>query len=80
MHFFQINLCYVDSYQVTHADEIAIITTAPPPATDITQNHKGYDVPYQTSSSLENLKCVYLDTYDCHLLSTCLLSYSTEIV
>ena len=37
-------------------DEIAIITTAPSPVTEMTQNHKGYDVPCLTSLCLENLK------------------------
>ena len=37
--------------------EIAIVTTAPPTVTEITHNHKGYDVPCLTSSCSENLKC-----------------------
>ena len=45
-------------YHTYAADEIVIITTAPPPVTEITQNHKG-SVPCLTSSCLENLKCIF---------------------
>ena len=44
-------------YRTYASDEIAIITTALPPVIEITQNHKGYDVLFQTSSCLTNLKC-----------------------
>ena len=37
-------------------DEIAIVTTVPPPVTEIT-HHKGYDVPCLTGSCLGNIKC-----------------------
>ena len=47
-------------YHTYAGDEIAIITTAPQSVTEITQNHKGYDVMYQTSSCLENCKCASL--------------------
>ena len=60
-------------------NEIAIIKTALSPVTEITQNHKGYDVPCLTSSCLENLS-VPPDTYACRLLIIDLPSYSTEVL
>ena len=44
-------------YCTYSGDGIAIITIVPRSVTELTQNHKGYDVPCQTSSCLENLKC-----------------------
>ena len=44
-------------YRIYVGDEIALITTAPLPITELTQNHKGYDVPCRTSSCLKKLKC-----------------------
>ena len=59
-------------------DEITIIIKAPPAVTEITQNHKGYDVLCLTRSCLENL--IAPDTYDSHLIITRLPRYSTEVL
>ena len=58
---------------------IAMITTAPPPVTEIMQNHKGYDGWCQTHSCLENLYCAN-DTYNIHLLIIVLPSCCTEVL
>ena len=57
-------------------DERAIITTAPPPVTLVTQNHKGYVVPYLAISCLS----MSSDTYDHHRLIIGLPSYSTDVL
>ena len=44
--------------------EIAIITTAPPPVTEGSQNHEGYVKPVPPWGIVS----VPLDTFDCHLL------------
>ena len=45
-------------YGIYAGDAVAIITTASPSVTEITQKHiKGYDVRYQTSSLQENFMC-----------------------
>ena len=44
-------------YHTYAGDEIAIITTASAPFTEITQNHKSYDATCLTNSYFENLKC-----------------------
>ena len=66
-------------YRTYAGYEIAIIATEPPPVTAITQIHKGYDVPWLTSSCLENLS-VPPDTHDCQLLIVGLPTKSTEVL
>ena len=64
-------------YHIYILDEIAIITIARPPFTELKQKHKGYDVPCLISSCLENLRCMHPNTYDCHLEGISLPSYTT---
>ena len=45
-------------YRTDAGDEIAIIITAPPTVTEIPQNYKHCDIPWVTSSCLENLKWI----------------------
>ena len=55
-HRVDASLCV--TYSTYAGGENAIITTAPPALTEITQNHEVImHVPYQTSSCLENLVC-----------------------
>ena len=44
-------------YRTCAGYQIAIIPTAPPPVTEITRNHKDYDVSCQANFCLNNLKC-----------------------
>ena len=63
-------------------DEIAIITKAPHPVAEITQNHRGYGVDmshaYQVPAWI--ILSVPPDTYDCRFKVIGLPCYSTEVL